>query len=1000
MRKRMRVLLQAALSWERRKFAYSSVGSERPQCCFSHPRRLSCLASATQAIFEQPLLLCVCVWRPWVPRAADFPCPPLSALLHGRVGSERQGCCFSHARRLSRSASATQTVFKQPLLCASASGARGSHVPRTFPVPWSPLCSKAVQHRRKLEKFTFSSRSALAGSWKLELALEIKLMQSEVVMIAFEDLAVYFTWEEWQNMNKAQKILYRDVMLEIYSSLFSLGHCITKPDLIFKLEQGAEPWMVEECLNQSLPVAMKSDDVIRTNQEFQDENLNHDVTTNNRSSTPKIVEISSSNHISKLIIKHENYSAMKPEECNVCHNVYPHSGPDELQAGEKLDAVMVPGNSLKCCEPLNEYHNMQTVTQSFEHSGYGKDFKREKIFFRFEMVHMGESYDGSTFTVGNTTQIEKTFHNDTNLSMHQQITTGEKFYEDIGYVEPLVYQSDLAINQIPDTGKKSYSCILCGKSFSYKSCHSIHHSIHIQENHHVCNECREITYQKSNLIRQHTREKSHEFNECGTAIFQKSYLIKHQRIHTGEKPYECNDCGKTFDYKSQLIIHQRIHTGEKPHECNDCGKAFGQKSDLIKHQRIHTGEKPHECSDCGKAFGKKSNLVMHQRIHTGEKPYECSCCGKAFLCKSHLIKHQRTHTGEKPYQCSDCGKAFGSKSNLLMHHRIHTGEKPYECNDCGKAFGQKSDLIKHQRIHIGEKPYECNNCGKAFAHNSDLMKHQRIHAGVKPFECSDCGKAFGQKSDLIKHQRIHSGEKPHECNYCGKAFGYKSNLIMHERIHTGEKPYGCNGCGKAFMRKSHLIKHQRIHTGEKPYECNDCGKAFGDKSNLLMHQRIHTGEKPYECNDCGKGFGQKSQLLMHHRIHTGEKPHECNDCGKAFGYKSNLVMHQRIHTGEKPHECNDCGKAFGYKSNLVMHQRIHTGEKPYECNGCGKAFLCKSHLIKHHRIHTGEKPHVCSDCGKAFGYKSNLVMHQKIHTGDNLMNAMTVEKPLPINHDS
>ncbi|XP_062072856.1 zinc finger protein 717-like isoform X2 [Lepus europaeus] len=73
------------------------------------------------------------------------------------------------------------------------------------------------------------------------------------VMIAFEELVVYFTWEEWQNMNQAQKILYRDVMLETYSSLFSVGHCMTKPDLIFKLEQGAEPWMVGECLHKSLP---------------------------------------------------------------------------------------------------------------------------------------------------------------------------------------------------------------------------------------------------------------------------------------------------------------------------------------------------------------------------------------------------------------------------------------------------------------------------------------------------------------------------------------------------------------------------------------------------------------------------------------------------------------------------------------------------------------------------------------------------------------------------
>ncbi|XP_051690290.1 zinc finger protein 39 isoform X2 [Oryctolagus cuniculus] len=80
-----------------------------------------------------------------------------------------------------------------------------------------------------------------------------KEVNTSPVLVSFEDLTVDFTWEEWQNLNSAQRILYRDTMLEIYNNLQSLGHCITKPHLICKLEQGAEPWIVEEGLYQRFP---------------------------------------------------------------------------------------------------------------------------------------------------------------------------------------------------------------------------------------------------------------------------------------------------------------------------------------------------------------------------------------------------------------------------------------------------------------------------------------------------------------------------------------------------------------------------------------------------------------------------------------------------------------------------------------------------------------------------------------------------------------------------
>lgn len=44
--------------------------------------------------------------------------------------------------------------------------------------------------------------------------------------VSFEDISLDFTWDEWQDLDAAQRTLYRDVMLENYSSLMFLGKSV------------------------------------------------------------------------------------------------------------------------------------------------------------------------------------------------------------------------------------------------------------------------------------------------------------------------------------------------------------------------------------------------------------------------------------------------------------------------------------------------------------------------------------------------------------------------------------------------------------------------------------------------------------------------------------------------------------------------------------------------------------------------------------------------------
>ncbi|OCT66233.1 hypothetical protein XELAEV_18042491mg [Xenopus laevis] len=371
-------------------------------------------------------------------------------------------------------------------------------------------------------KNDWNGEHRLVSQMILELAQKIIQELTNQVLLKHDDIAVFFSVEEWEYM-ESHKEQYKDM-----AAMDNQDQC---SDVVY---------------NYSIPSPIEPESDGYCDEENQ-ESKPFDIITEDYIPAHILEEHS----ITVCEIKEEPFDIDCTQEPMVTENI--HTGDFLLMNG---DRDMEEGNVPEENGSIKTHKKYKA--KSCQCKVCGKWFCDKSRLARHHKTHTGERPFACNV-------CGKTFARKSNVSVHQRIHTEEKPYTCMECGRKFTNNSHLVSHKVVHTREKPFTCLKCGKGFTRNSSLVKHSGIHAEQKPYVCNQCGKSYCQYANLVvhlRLHSGEKPYVCRHCGQSFICKASMERHQRTHTEGKPYHCVHCPKAFTDNSSLNRHKKTHKNE------------------------------------------------------------------------------------------------------------------------------------------------------------------------------------------------------------------------------------------------------------------------------------------------------------------------------------------------------------------------------------------------------------------------------------------------------